>query len=365
MSLLPTSVDVLDQSGRNEMDRLLTSPQLLRLDAAELADMMRAGSLTSTVLVESVLAQMDRFENGDTNLNAMLDVAPLEVVMKRAVELDSERRRGYIRGPLHGIPIIIKDCISTHPDLGMKTSIGSYALINSRPARSSTVVDRVPGGSSTGSAVGVSAGYSPITVAQETEGSIIQPAARAGLYAIKPTPGTIPSDGVWTISSKFDSLGPMAKSAHDLYDLYRALVEDESGQEIVPPLTSSGFQSLTVGFLDPEVWIFGDEYLHPLPGLKEQLKKTFRDTAAALAEKTAKAVFDVAIPLTGDLKIGELDAIQVVACTLDYNGRPFGLSVMAREGREDLLFAFMKAWEASFPWRPIPKMLDKEKLGSL
>lgn len=46
--------------------------------------------------------------------------------------------------------------------------------------------------------------------------------------------------------------------------------------------------------------------------------------------------------------------------TLEYNGRPFGLSVMARECREDLLFAFMKAWETSFPWRPIPKMLDKE-----
>lgn len=108
-------------------------------------------------------------------------------------------------------------------------------------------------------------------MAQETEGSIIQPAARAGLYAIKPTPGIIPSDGVWTISSKFDSPGPMAKSVQDLYDLYRVLVEDESGQAAAPPLPTSGFQNLTVGFLDPEVWIFGDEYLHPLPGLKEQL----------------------------------------------------------------------------------------------
>jgi hypothetical protein len=63
----------------------------------------------------------------------------------------------------------------------------------------------------------------------------------------------------------------MAKSVQDLYDLYRVLVEDESGQAAAPPLPTSGFQNLTVGFLDPEVWIFGDEYLHPLPGLKEQL----------------------------------------------------------------------------------------------
>lgn len=125
------------------MSRLLTSPQLLRLDATELGGMMQAGSLTSTILVESVLAQIGRFENGDTKLNAMLDMAPLEMVMNRAAELDKERREGHVRGPLHGISIIIKDCISTHPDLGMKTSMGSYALVNSRPARSSTVIQRV------------------------------------------------------------------------------------------------------------------------------------------------------------------------------------------------------------------------------
>lgn len=63
----------------------------------------------------------------------------------------------------------------------------------------------------------------------------------------------------------------MAKSVQDLYDLYKILVQDESGQMAAPPLSSTGFQDLTLGFLDPEVWIFGDEYLHPLPGLKEQL----------------------------------------------------------------------------------------------
>lgn len=143
MGLLSTRVDAFIQSERHEMGRLLSSPQLLRLDAVELSDMMQAGSLTSTVLVESVLAQIGRFENGTTKLNAMLDMAPLEVVMKRALELDSERREGHIRGPLHGIPIIIKDCISTHPDLGMKTSMGSHALLSSRPAQSSTVIQRV------------------------------------------------------------------------------------------------------------------------------------------------------------------------------------------------------------------------------
>lgn len=63
----------------------------------------------------------------------------------------------------------------------------------------------------------------------------------------------------------------MAKSVQDLYDLYKVLVEDELGQTAAPPLSTSGFEDLTVGFLDPDVWIFGDEYLHPLPGLKEQL----------------------------------------------------------------------------------------------
>lgn len=125
------------------MPRLLTSSELLRLDAVKLGHMMQSGTLTSAALVESVLAQIDRFENGTTKLNAMLDMAPPELIMKRAVELDTERREGHIRGPLHGIPVIIKDCISTHPDLGMKTSIGSYALVSSRPARNPTVIQRV------------------------------------------------------------------------------------------------------------------------------------------------------------------------------------------------------------------------------
>lgn len=73
----------------------------------------------------------------------MLHMAPREIVMELAAELDRERREGHTRGPLHGIPIIVKDCIATHPDLGMRTSLGSYALVTSRPARSSTVIDRV------------------------------------------------------------------------------------------------------------------------------------------------------------------------------------------------------------------------------
>lgn len=63
----------------------------------------------------------------------------------------------------------------------------------------------------------------------------------------------------------------MAKSVQDLYDLYQVLVEDEPGQIAAPPLSSAGFQNLTIGFLNPEIWIFGDESLHPLPGLKEQM----------------------------------------------------------------------------------------------
>jgi hypothetical protein len=123
----------------------------------------------------------------------------------------------------------------------------------------------MPGGSSTGSAVGVSAGYSPLALGTETDGSTIQPANRASLFAIKPTHGIISLDGVWQLSTSFDVIGCMEKSSTDLANLFNVLVESNSSD--YPRYLTKSFGNLKLGFLDPDIWRFP----HPVEGVREQM----------------------------------------------------------------------------------------------
>jgi amidase len=504
---------------------LLNSAQLIRLDAMSLQTLLQEGKLTSVQLVLSVLAQIERQDKKGLELHAMLDIVPKELLLERATQLDRERQQGKVRSPLHGIPITLKDCIATHPDLGLRTSVGSFALLNARPARSALVVDKLmeqgliilgkanltefgnmkgeqqvsgyssvggqthsayvagpidttspghpssPSGSSTGSAVSVSAGYAPISVAEEMQGSIIQPASRAGLYALKPTIGQVPTEGMWTISSTCDALGPMAKSSDDLIALYNLLVTKEAAPKRSISVTIGSFSKLRIGCLDPALWQFPNSYLPPIAGIREQIQETFLDAIKLIKREAAKVVYPISLPLPKELKIDgqgatktvfyyeyseninkylgelettevrtlqelvewnekhaelalpkeapdqkhllkalydrptqatyerakshmrqlyrdhgidkvlqehEIDLIAVPAVsricevasasgypiatmplgTLNYNGMPFGLAIITTTHREDLLFEFMKAFEAVFPERPIPNQLD-------
>lgn len=115
-----------------------------------------------------------------------------------------------------------------------------------------------PCGSSTGSCVGVSAGFSPIGLGTETDGSIVQPSARAALYGLKPTPGNTEMEGVWMVSDVFDAVGAMAKSVTDLASITEICLRPESRANLPANGYASFFQNsfsgLKVGFLDPEVW---------------------------------------------------------------------------------------------------------------
>jgi amidase len=130
-------------------------------------------------------------------------------------------------------------------------------------------MEKIPGGSSTGSAVGVAAGYSPLALGTETDGSTIQPANRAALFAIKPTHGIVSVDGIWQLSTSFDVIGSMAKSASDLANLLHILVEDEAAD--YPRFLTRSFADLRLGFADPDMWRFPDSYSHPDEGVREQM----------------------------------------------------------------------------------------------
>lgn len=228
---------------------------LAYLSVGELEERMERGELTAVELVaffERRIAEIDR--NGPT-LRAILELNP--EARSIAERLDRERRESGPRGPLHGIPVVLKANIDTGDE--MATSAGSIALAdhrapddalhvaalreagvvilakanlsewaNFRSTRSSSgwsglggqtrnpyVLDRNPCGSSSGSAVAVAAGLAPLAVGSETDGSIVCPAGVNGIVGIKPTVGLVSRDGIVPIARTQDTAGPMARSVRD------------------------------------------------------------------------------------------------------------------------------------------------------
>jgi amidase len=118
-----------------------------------------------------------------------------------------------------------------------------------------------PDGSSSGSAVAVSAGMAPIALGSETCGSLVNPATRAALYTIKPTVGIVPGKGIMPISTHFDTAGPLAKSVKDVADLLTLLVDPTKTK--VPnggyvSMLGGEWKDIKVGTLDPEFWNMPD-----------------------------------------------------------------------------------------------------------
>ncbi|KAF8865226.1 amidase signature enzyme [Acephala macrosclerotiorum] len=308
------------------------SIDLPTVTAQDIQRLLTKGTITSVQLVDRCLEQIEKH---DTYLRAVLEKCP--GARKQAESLDIERRNGIVRGPLHGVPILLKDNIETHPGLGMNTTAGSLALIGSRPTKSAEIVDRImsagmlilgktqlsvsdevlgsqimpgwsavggqcqsaytkgdvdlsdtglghssPGGSSTGSAVAVSAGYAPLSIGTDTGGSLITPALRASLYTLRPTMGLVSQQGIVPLSGLFDTAGPMAKSAIDLANLLDVLVDPSlvAGVGSYADALPGDFSKIKVGVLRPEDWLFGPSLQNPVESATQQMVST-KDTYAA------------------------------------------------------------------------------------
>lgn len=121
----------------------------------------------------------------------------------------------------------------------------------------------------------MSAGYAPVSIGTETDGSLIVPAGRAALYTIKPSIGLVPQAGIVPISSHFDSAGPMTKSVYDLAILLDAISEKDSAVSFTSSMTSS-WGDISVGTLDPSKWMFPVSSIKPVPMASEQIVRTTR-----------------------------------------------------------------------------------------
>jgi amidase len=230
------------------------------------------GKWTAASLAKAYLRRIERLDQDGPRVNSVIEVNPDALELAR--ELDRERRNGDVRGPMHGIPILVKDNIDTGDR--MTTTAGSLALqgtkalrdaflvkrlraagavilgktnlsewANFRSNRSTSgwsarggltrnpyVLDRNTSGSSSGSGAAVAANFCAAAVGTETDGSIISPSTYCGIVGLKPTVGLVSRSGIVPISKSQDTAGPMTRTVEDAAILLSAMAGFDSSDQI-------------------------------------------------------------------------------------------------------------------------------------
>lgn len=315
------------------------------MDISSLQERMRTGELDSRTLTQAYLDRIAAIDKAGPHLNAVIEVNP--DALKEAALRDVERKQDAMRGPLHGIPILLKDNIDATP---MVTSAGSLALKDFRPPQDAFLVrrlreagavilgktnlsewanfrsmhstsgwsarggqtrnpyalDRNPCGSSSGSAVAVAANLAVAAIGTETDGSILCPAAVNGVVGLKPTVGLVSRNGVIPISYSQDTAGPMTRSVADAALLLAAL----AGRDTSDPATDNAAWNVTLDYparLKPDalmgarIGVLRSKFdIHPdAAAAMEAAIKVMRDAGAT--------VIDSEIPTDGQWNEDELE----------------------------------------------------------
>jgi amidase len=278
-------------------------------DEATIADLqqrMQSGRETARSIAEKYLARIDAVDRSGPLLRSIIETNPDALTI--AGERDAERRNGRVRGPLHGIPVLIKDNIATADR--MMTTAGSLALVGSKPPKDAFIVtrlreagavilgktnlsewanfrsthstsgwsgrgglaknpyalDRNTSGSSSGSGSAIAANLAAAAVGTETDGSIVSPSNTNGLVGIKPTLGLLSRAGIVPIAHSQDTAGPMARTVADAAILLGAMTGTDPddattkssaarGQrDYTSSLDASGLQRARIGVVRKQLW---------------------------------------------------------------------------------------------------------------
>jgi len=264
--------------------------ELDEVSITDLQDGMRSGKYTARSIAEKYLARIEAIDKQGPAINAVLEVNPDALALAEA--MDKERAAGKVRGPLHGIPVLVKDNIDTSDK--MMTTAGSLALVGWHPPQDATIIQRLRAagavilgktnlsewanirsshsisgwsgrgglvrnpyaldrnacGSSSGSGAAVAANLCAVAIGTETDGSIVCPSNANGIVGIKPTVGLTSRTGIIPISHSQDGAGPMARSVRDAAILLGALTGVDPSDEAT--LASEGkSQTDYTRFLDP------------------------------------------------------------------------------------------------------------------
>ncbi len=296
-----------EQSTQKPAKLLDLGDEVINIEEITIDDLqakMKDGVLTSRLMVEAYLNRINSIDKKGHSINAVLEINPEALAI--AAQMDAERKNGKVRGPLHGIPVLIKDNIDTGDQ--MITSAGSLALIKNRAAKDAFIIqqlrasgavilgktnlsewanfrstksssgwssrggqtrnpyilDRSPSGSSSGSAAAVSANLCVVAIGTETDGSVISPASSCGIVGIKPTVGLLSRNGIIPISKTQDTAGPMARTVKDAAILLSALTGIDEADAITKESSTKNSKDYTLAFAS-----------HSLKGKRIGIEKSF------------------------------------------------------------------------------------------
>jgi amidase len=355
----------------------LSEEWLIEITIDEMQEKMNNGELTSKDLVQMYLNRIAKFDQQGPKINSVLEINP--DALQIAAALDAERKGKGQRGPLHGIPVLIKDNIDTKDK--MHTSAGSLALENSYAQADSFVAAKlrsagavilgktnmtewanfmadgmpsgyssrggqvlnpynpefVVGGSSSGSGAAIAANFAAVAVGTETSGSILSPASQNSLVGIKPTVGLISRRGIIPIAHTQDTAGPMARTVRDAVLLLNALnvPDEEDPITLTNPLSNVDFTTkLNVnGLKGKRIGIAREKYFDYLGDEKIQV---MNNAIQQLSELGAEVVDNVFISSTN---------------------REWSYDVLTYEFKTDLN-AYLKNLHPSYPIRSLKDVIE-------
>lgn len=323
--------------------------ELDEVTISELQQGLQSGKYTSRSLVEKYSDRIDDVDKRGPALNSVIQLNPdCEAI---AAALDRERKERGPRGPLHGIPILIKDNIDTYDK--MMTTAGSLALVGSKPAQDAFIVkklreagavilgktnlsewanfrstksssgwsarggqtrnpyalDRNPCGSSSGSGVAASANLCAGTIGTETDGSIVCPSSANSLVGIKPTVGLVSRSGIIPIAHSQDTAGPMTRTVADAALILGALTGEDPRDRITATSRGKSYTDYT-RYLDPNglqgmrLGVVRKSF-----GFNERVDKLLNDHLATMKQLGAVIVDPAEIPTAGKFDDSEFEVL--------------------------------------------------------
>lgn len=379
--------------------------ELEEVSIAQLGDAMASGARTSVEITELYLDRIAELDRAGPRLRSIIETNPDALAIAQV--LDEERAAGNVRGPLHGIPIIVKDNIDTTD--GMTTTAGSYALeghvpdqdshvarklreagaiilakanlsewANIRSTRSSSgwsgrggqcgnafAVDRNPCGSSSGSGASVSANFCAGAIGTETNGSVVCPSSVNGVVGIKPTVGLVSRSGIIPIAHTQDTAGPMTRTVADGAAILTALVGADprdpmsapaaqyAGTDYTSFLDANGLQGARIGV---ERGFFGVE--PAVDDLMEDAIQAMASAGATIVDPANLATRQRIGDPSYQVLLYELKAD--LAAYLQGSGSPNGMSTLGD------VIAFNRAnADREMPYFDQEIFLDADALGDL
>lgn len=379
------------------------------LDEVTITELQRdmvSGKRTAQSITRDYLERIESIDRRGPTLRAVIEVNP--DAMSIAKSLDDERKAKGARGPMHGIPVLIKDNIDTADR--MMTTAGSYALEGSKPLQDATiakrlrdagaiilgktnlsewanfrsthsssgwsgrggqtknpyVLDRNPCGSSSGTGSGVSANLCAVGVGTETDGSIVCPSSINGLVGIKPTLGLVSRAGIIPIAHSQDTAGPMTRTVTDAAILLNTLAGVDSRDSATAASRGKSSSDYT-RFLDPNglkgarLGIAREKFF----GYSDITDKLINDAIAVMKDRGAIIVDPANIPTAGKFDDTEFEVL-LYEFKADLNSYLKSLGPTAPvKSLKDIIAFNEKDKAREMPWFAQEIMLQAEKKGPL